>query len=104
MKDADATLKRSDGTVLYIGKDIAYAMWKHGLLDEDFEYNKFVKQPNDTVLWTTAIENSEKKHPRFNNVDKSIAVIDVRQSYYQDSVKAALKLISGKKIDYIHYA
>jgi len=104
MKDADATIKRSDGTVLYIGKDIAYAMWKHGLLDLDFGYNKFVKQPNNTILWTTTTKNPEKGSPKFNNVDKSIAVIDVRQSYYQDSVKAALKLISGKDEEYIHYA
>jgi len=103
MKDADATLIRSDGTVVYIGKDIAYAMWKHGLLKEDFKYSKFIKQPNGKILWTTTSKEWEEKHPEFRGVDASIAVIDVRQSYYQDSVTAALKLISGKKIDYTHY-
>jgi len=103
MKDADATIKRSDGTVVYIGKDIAYAMWKHGLLKEDFKYSKFIKQPNGKILWTTTSKEREKKHPEFMGVDASIAVIDVRQSYYQDSVMAALKLISGEKLDYTHY-
>jgi len=103
MKDADATLVRSDGTVVYVGKDIAYAMWKHGLLKEDFKYTKFIKQPNGKVLWTTTSKEWEEKHPEFRGVDASIAVIDVRQSYYQDSVMAALKLISGKKINYTHY-
>jgi len=103
MKDADAIIQRSDGTVLYIGKDIAYAMWKHGFLADDFKYNKFTNQPNDTFLWTTTIKNPEKEHPLFNDVKRSIAVIDVRQSYYQDSVIAALKLIAKKDVDYIHY-
>ena len=103
MKDADATLVRSDGTIVYVGKDVAYAMWKHGLLKEDFNYSKFVSQPNDKILWTTTSKEGENKHPEFMGVDTSINVIDVRQSYYQDSVIAALKLISGKKIDYIHY-
>jgi len=103
MKDADPIIKRSDGTVLYIGKDIAYAMWKHGLLDEDFKYRKFIKQDNETILWTTTIKNEETGNPTFNKVNKSVAVIDVRQSYYQDSVIAALKLITKGKVDYIHY-
>lgn len=103
MKDADATLVRSDGTVVYVGKDVAYAMWKHGLLKEDFNYLKFVEQPNNKILWMTTSKEGEKKHPDFSGVDTSINVIDVRQSYYQDSVIAALKLIAGKKIDYIHY-
>jgi arginyl-tRNA synthetase len=100
---AYATLTRSDETVVYTGKDIAYAMWKHGLLKEDFKYSKFIEQPNGKILWTTISKKWEEKHPEFRAVDTSIAVIDVRQSYYQDSVKAALKLISGKELNYIHY-
>jgi arginyl-tRNA synthetase len=103
MKDADATIVRSDGTIVYVGKDVAYAMWKHGLLKTDFNYSKFVEQPNDKVLWTTTSKEGEGKHPEFRGVDTSINVIDVRQSFYQDSVIAALRLIAGKKIDYIHY-
>lgn len=103
MKNADLTLIRSDGTVVYVGKDIPYAMWKHGLSEQDFGYKKLVTQPNKKTLWTTTIEMGEKEHPDFKGVDISINVIDVRQSYYQDSVMAALKLISGKPVEYTHY-
>jgi arginyl-tRNA synthetase len=102
MKDADLTLVRSDGTVIYAGKDIAYAMWKHDLIEEDFKYKKFIAQPNEKILWSTE-ERGERNHPDFKSVDTSINVIDVRQSYYQDSVKAALKLISGREVEYVHY-
>jgi arginyl-tRNA synthetase len=104
MENPDINLVRSDGTVVYVGKDIAYAMWKHGLLNEDFNYDKFVKQPNKKILWMTTLKKGVKKHPVFNDVDISIAVIDIRQSYYQDAVKAALKLISEETKNYIHYA
>ena len=29
---------RSNGTVTYVGKDIAYQLWKFGLLGRDFGY------------------------------------------------------------------
>ncbi|OYT42657.1 MAG: arginine--tRNA ligase [Candidatus Aenigmarchaeota archaeon ex4484_224] len=102
LENPDITLVRSDGTTLYVAKDIAYAMWKHGLIEKDFNYEIFVKQPNGKNLWMTS-EKGVKDHPIFNKVDISINVIDKRQSYEQNSVKAALELISGKKIDYIHY-
>jgi len=104
LKEPDVTLVRSDGTVVYVGKDIAYAMWKHGLLKEDFNYEKFVVQPNKKVLWSTTSKKGISKHPIFNNVDISINVIDVRQSHYQNVVKAALNLISRETKNYIHYA
>jgi arginyl-tRNA synthetase len=104
LKQPDVTLVRSDGTVVYVGKDIAYAMWKHGLLKKDFKYEKFVVQPNGKILWSTTSKNGEKKHPKFKNVDVSINVIDVRQSYYQNVVKAALNFISKKTKKYIHYS
>ena len=36
---------RSNGTVGYVGKDIAYHMWKFGLLGRDFGYRKFYRYP-----------------------------------------------------------
>ncbi len=103
LTNPDITLVRSDGTTLYVAKDIAYAMWKHGLLATDFNYAKFTLQPNKEVVWSTTSKKAAKKHPNFRNVNKSINVIDVRQSYEQDAVSAALKLISKKSKQYIHY-
>ncbi len=99
MENPDKILVRSDGTVLYAGKDTAYAMWKHGLV-EDFSCEKFVAQPNKKVLWRTSL--NKKPSPSFGNADTSINVVDVRQSYEQDVVAAALRMISGEK-NYIHY-
>lgn len=104
LETPDKILVRSDGTVVYAGKDIAYAMWKHGLLEHDFNYKKFIKQPNGTVLWETTSEKGEAKHPKFNDVDTSINVIDVRQSHEQSIVATAVKIVGKKKKEYIHYA
>jgi arginyl-tRNA synthetase len=103
IENPDITLVRSDGTALYVGKDIAYAMWKHGLLGKDFHYVKFTTQPNKKILWVTSSTKGLKNHPKFNNVDESINVIDVRQSYEQSAVISALKLISGKEMEYKYY-
>ncbi len=99
MENPDKILVRSDGTVLYAGKDIAYAMWKHGLI-EDFSCEKFVTQPNRKILWRTSL--NKKSSQSFGNADTSINVVDVRQSYEQDVVATALKMVSGEK-NYIHY-
>ncbi len=103
--DEDKILVRSDGTVVYAGKDIAYAMWKHGLLDSDFRYKKFGVQKNNEELWTTTLDkDAEIKHPIFNHVKHSISIIDIRQSYEQAVVKEAVeKLGKGKDIKYVHY-
>ena len=102
LKDADKILVRSDGTKVYAASDIAFALWKHGLIDFDFGYRKFVKQPNGKILWETCT-NGLEKHPIFNKAEISVNVIDVRQKYEQEVVSTALKLI-GKKAKYIHYA
>ncbi|MCL5101090.1 MAG: arginine--tRNA ligase [Candidatus Parvarchaeota archaeon] len=101
----DKILVRSDGTVVYAGKDIAYAMWKHGLLDSDFRYKKFEVQKNGQDLWTTTLDKEgESKHPIFNGVKTSINVIDIRQSYEQNVVTEAIaKLGKGKDLRYVHY-
>ncbi len=104
LKDPDKVLVRSDGTVVYAGKDIAYAMWKHGLVEDVFRYFKFAKQPNGSALWSTTLSNGEASHPKFNDVDVSINVIDVRQSYEQNVVASALKMIGHGKKNYVHYA
>jgi arginyl-tRNA synthetase len=81
---------RSNGTVGYVGKDIAYHMWKFGLLGRDFGYRKFYRYPNQHDCWISAMQG-EKDHPHFGDVAEIYNVIDVRQSEAQNTVKEALR-------------
>ena len=81
---------RSNGTVGYVGKDIAYHMWKFGLLGRDFGYRKFYRYPNQHDCWISAIEG-EKNHPHFGDVAEIYNVIDARQSEAQNTVIEALR-------------
>jgi arginyl-tRNA synthetase len=81
---------RSNGTVGYVGKDIAYHMWKFGLLGKDFGYRKFYVYPNQHQCWISATDG-EEDHPHFGGVAENYNVIDVRQSEAQDTVKEALR-------------
>ena len=96
---------RSNGTVGYVGKDIAYHMWKFGLLGRDFGYRKFYRYPNAHDCWisTTA---GEKDHPHFGDVAEIYNVIDTRQSEAQNTVIEALRgLGHGEAADrYTHFS
>lgn len=81
---------RSNGTVGYVGKDIAYHMWKFGLLGRDFNYRKFYQYPNSHQCWISAI-TGEKDHPHFGDVAEIYNVIDARQSEAQSTVIEALR-------------
>jgi len=81
---------RSNGTVGYVGKDIAYHMWKFGLLGRDFGYRKFYLYPNQHQCWISATEG-EKDHPHFGDVGEIYNVIDARQSEAQNTVIEALR-------------
>jgi arginyl-tRNA synthetase len=81
---------RSNGTVGYVGKDIAYHMWKFGLLGRDFGYRKFYRYPNQHSCWISAMEG-EKNHPHFGDVAEIYNVIDARQSEAQNTVIEALR-------------
>lgn len=104
MENPDKVLVRSDGTAVYAAKDIAYALWKHGLLSQDFRYTKFLDQPSENVLWTTTLDEGEEGHPEFGNVDLSVNVIGAEQNFEQDVVRTALDIISEEKKKYVHYA
>jgi arginyl-tRNA synthetase len=85
---------RSNGTVGYVGKDIAYHMWKFGLLGRDFAYRKFYRYPNQHDCWisTTPDDNAaETNHPHFGDVAEIYNVIDARQSEAQSTVIEALR-------------
>jgi arginyl-tRNA synthetase len=81
---------RSNGTVGYVGKDIAYHMWKFGLLGRDFGYRKFYCYPNRHDCWISAMEG-DKEHPHFGDVAEIYNVIDARQSEAQNTVIEALR-------------
>ena len=81
---------RSNGTVGYVGKDIAYHLWKFGLLGRDFGYRKFYRYPNQHDCWISATEG-EKNHPHFGDVAEIYNVIDARQSEAQNTVIEALR-------------
>ncbi len=81
---------RSNGTVGYVGKDIAYHMWKFGLLGRDFGYRKFYRYPDLHDCWISAMEG-EKDHPHFGDVAEIYNVIDARQSEAQNTVIEALR-------------
>jgi len=81
---------RSNGTVGYVGKDIAYHMWKFGLLGRDFGYRKFFRYPNAHDCWISTTDG-EKDHPHFGDVAEIYNVIDTRQSEAQNTVIEALR-------------
>ncbi len=81
---------RSNGTVGYVGKDIAYHMWKFGLLGRDFGYQKFYRYPDGDDCWISTT-NGEKDHPHFGDVAEIYNVIDARQSEAQNTVIEALR-------------
>jgi arginyl-tRNA synthetase len=81
---------RSNGTVGYVGKDIAYHMWKFGLLGKDFGYQKFYLYPNEHQCWISA-EQGEPEHPHFGGVAGIYNVIDMRQAEAQSTVIEALR-------------
>ncbi len=92
--DEDAkVIVRSNGTVGYVGKDIAYHLWKFGLLGLDFGYRKFYRYPNNHEVWISAEEDGEPDHPHFGNVAAIYNVIDSRQSDPQNTVIEALRLL-----------
>ena len=96
---------RSNGTVGYVGKDIAYHMWKFGLLGRDFGYQKFYRYPNGHDCWISSADG-EKDHPHFGDVAEIYNVIDARQSEAQNTVIEALRgLGHGEAADhYTHFS
>jgi arginyl-tRNA synthetase len=104
-EDDQKVIVRSNGTVGYVGKDIAYHMWKFGLLGRDFGYRKFYRYPNGHDCWMSA-SNGEKDHPHFGDVAEIYNVIDARQSEAQNTVIEALRgLGHGEAADhYTHFS
>lgn len=97
----DKILVRSNGTVTYTGKDIAYQMWKLGILGLDFNYRLFHTYPDGKDVWMTvgpqAVDLQEADVPAFGGGETIYNVIDTRQSYPQEVVKKGVAAISPER-------
>ena len=99
MKSLDKILVRSNGSVTYTGKDVAYQLWKFGLLKKDFLYKPWGPQASGEMLWTTAPggEPMERISKSFGHAERVINVIDTRQSYPQQVVVECLRQTGFEK-------
>ena len=91
----EKVIVRSNGTVVYVGKDMAYQFWKSGLLGHDFLYRAFGTRMDGATLWATTSDpaHAVAGHPKFGDAAATYNVIDVRQSYLQKLLKQALSAI-----------
>ena len=88
----DKIIVRSNGTVTYVGKDIAYQLWKFGLLGKDFHYKRWKDAPAGETVWTTTTDADDRAAPHFGEpAGRVYNVIDTRQSYLQDVVAQGLR-------------
>ncbi len=100
--EADKVIVRSNGTVTYTGKDIAYQLWKLGQLDLDFFYKPFRSYPDSHLTWMTTdepqpvetCEPNDNVLPHFGEGATVYNVIDSRQSYTQDVVKRGVAAVA----------
>ena len=92
-EDDEKIIVRSDGTVTYVGKDMAYQLWKFGLLGLDFQYRPY-ETANGHPLWVTAAEpDSQSTPPHFGRAHRVYNVIDSRQAYLQNIVVQGLQAL-----------
>src|SRR5215831_5768009 len=93
--DPDKIIVRSNGTVTYTGKDIAYHLWKLGKLGLDFHYKPLRRDHRGREIWITTSDEREAVdgHPPFGNGTAFLNVIDVGQSYPQANVKKGVMMI-----------
>ncbi len=101
-KEEDKVIVRSNGTATYIAKDIPYAAWKLGLLDDPFHYEKYpVEQPNNQKLWQTTLNDSDSTENNFTG-QKVITVIDSRQSRLQKIITELMAKFKSVPDAYVH--
>jgi len=93
LEEDEKIIVRSDGTVTYVGKDIAYQLWKFGLLGLDFHYCPFQDDDGRSLWMTTTEETSGAIPPHFGGGQRVYNVIDARQSFLQNVVLQGLKAL-----------
>jgi len=102
-KGDDKILLRSNGTATYIAKDIPYAAWKLGILEDPFNYKKYKQNQQNRTLWETTLEQSSEPKQNFT-ADKVITVIDSRQSRLQKIVTELMSKFTSNPDSYVHLA
>lgn len=100
--EEDKVIVRSNGTATYIAKDIPYAAWKLGLLEDPFNYQKFEKkQPGNRILWQTTLEKSSESKQNFSG-QKVITIIDSRQARLQKIITSLMANFKSIDDAYVH--
>ncbi len=94
----EKVIVRSNGTVTYVGKDIANQFWKFGLLGRDFLYREFTTIGGRRLWATTSSESAVTPGaPPFGTAGAVYNVIDSRQAYLQKLLKQALATMGFEK-------
>jgi arginyl-tRNA synthetase len=96
-EDQSKIIVRSNGTVTYVGKDIAYQLWKFGLLGKDFHFRRWPNPPDGKELWATTAGPNEPGAPHFGGAEAVYNVIDARQAYLQEVVAEGLRALGHAK-------
>jgi len=101
-KEDDKVLVRSNGTATYIAKDIPYAAWKLGLIDDPFYYAKYEKeQPNSRELWQTTLNKENAVSKNFTG-EKVVTIIDSRQARLQKIITSLMEKFKSTPDTYVH--
>ena len=101
--EEDKVIVRSNGTATYIAKDIPYAAWKLGLLDDPFGYEKYEKtQPGTKALWQTNLKKDSNDNSLDFSGSKVITVIDSRQARLQKIITALMGKFKSVSDAYVH--
>lgn len=96
-EEKEKIIVRSDSTVTYVGKDIAYQLWKFGLLKKDFYYKPYSEENGHTLWITTTEPTTHRHHVHFGKGSQVYNVIDTRQSYLQKVVVQGLRSLQFNK-------
>jgi arginyl-tRNA synthetase len=94
--EADKVIVRSNGTVTYTGKDIAYQLWKLGQVELDFYFKPFRADAAGHTVWMTTsdADEADESAPHFGDGATVYNVIDSRQAYPQEVVKRGVAAVA----------
>jgi len=95
--EEDKIIVRANGVPTYTGKDIAYHMWKFGLIGIDFGYKKADFGTQEKDLWLTTSKGDGQKNVSFSGVDVVLDVIGGEQTYAMEVVKKSLAFLGFKE-------
>ena len=97
-QDGQKVIVRSNGTVTYVGKDIAYQMWQLGLLDREFRFRRFFDYADEPArsAWITTDRPGDPDPPRFGRAALVHHVIDARQAYPQQIVQESVARLTSE--------